>query len=190
MSLQPLPILSGLGRGDVVKFVLHLAETVKWGLQPGFLLAGKQLLGSGWAGWQATDSRAGVGEPLTHPLPHLLLLPEPSARIPRPGTHLSLTGFSILTGTTRDRPQVDDQDQSPLPSSCSSSLESSRPRTRDRGAVSHSFFIPLLPGQSCFSALPHMRLPVYLCPNCLLLVLSIPQRALGAEMLICPTAAQ
>ena len=41
MPLQPLPILSGLERGDVVKFVLHLAETVKWGLQRGFLLAGK-----------------------------------------------------------------------------------------------------------------------------------------------------
>ena len=189
MPLQLLPILSGLGRSDVVKFVLHLAETVKWGLQPGFLLAGKQLLGSRWAGWQATDFRAGVGEPLTHPFPHPLLLPEPSTRIPRPGTHLSLTGFSILTGNTRDRPQVDDQDQSPLPSPCSSSLESSRPRTRDRGAMSRPFYPPL-PGQSCFSALPHMHLPVYLCPNCLLLVLSIPPRALGAEMLICPTAAQ
>lgn len=78
MPLQPLPILSGLERGDVVKFVLHLAETIKWGLQPGFLLAGKRLLGSGRAGWQATDARAWVGEPLTHPLPRLLLLPEPS----------------------------------------------------------------------------------------------------------------
>lgn len=160
MPLQPLPILSGLERGDVVKFVLHLAETVKWGLQRCFLLAGKQLLGSGRAGWQATESRARVEEPLIHPLPCLLLLPKPSTRLPRPGAHLSLVGFSVLIGATRDRPQVDDQ-----PVIRVHSRHPAHPLWRAPGQEPGiegcgPFFLPPTLVNLGFPALPHMRIPV------------------------------
>lgn len=109
-------------------------------------------------------------------------------RLPRPGAHLSLVGFPVLIGATRDRPQVDDQ---PLirvhPHHPAHPLWRAPGQEPGIEGCGPFFLSPTLVNLG-FSALPHIRLPVYLCPNCLLLVLT--PRALGAEMLICPTAAQ
>ena len=63
MPLQPLPILSGLERGDVVKFVLHLAETVKWGLQRGFCWLGSNCWAVGGLGGRQQNPEPGWGAP-------------------------------------------------------------------------------------------------------------------------------
>lgn len=44
--MPPQPLLSCRG-GDVVKFVLHLAETIKWELRQGFLLGQEGTAGQG-----------------------------------------------------------------------------------------------------------------------------------------------
>lgn len=137
---QPPP-LSCRG-GDVVKFVLHLAEAIKQALQRDFLL--------GWEGTAGQGVGSMAGNRFHIPgggvacLPFALPpqpFPQPSASLRRPGLRRIVSHTQSPQGPgphVHGQTLIGPHSGSP----CSSSLESSSPRARGWRCCWHFFFSP------------------------------------------------